>query len=103
MSVGSIVSAIEGDVAGALEAAWSAIKTKLEGLGATVLGQCATAAGVLLQNGFSATSLAEAVASVSAALPADVVAAEADLSAAVVTFFQQLAADAASGVPSSGG
>lgn len=93
MSIDTIIAAIETDIEGAAEAAWSVLRPKLTGLGATILGQCATAAGTMLQNGFSATSLAQAIASVMAALPEDVVAAEADVSAAVVAFFQQLQAD----------
>lgn len=93
MSIETVLETIGNDIEVALEAAWAVLKPDLQSLGQTVLSQAATAAQTLVDNGFSMTNFVEAVGSVMASLPADAVAAEEDVSAAIVAFFKQISTD----------
>lgn len=100
-----LIQTIETDVEGALEAAWAAVKPKLQALDATVLSEIGQAAETLVSTGFSPQGLADATTAVMAAGATELGVLESDVASGIAVFTSSLVTkveSATSAAPSTG-
>lgn len=88
-----LLQTIEQDAVAGVEAAWAAVKPKIQALDATVVASMAQAAETLVSSGFSAQGLADATTAVMAAVASDLGVLEQDVAAGIAVFANSIISD----------